>query len=128
MAILLAFDIGTKRTGVALADDRKGFVVALDTLHHEDDAELIHQISALVKNRGAAGIIIGLPVLPQGGEGSRSAAVRRIVKQLESSLAVPITLLDERYTSVASPRGADPDASAACALLTVAIDRKRQPE
>jgi|AntRauTorckE6833_2_1112554.scaffolds.fasta_scaffold139090_1 putative Holliday junction resolvase len=124
MSTLLAADIGKRRTGLALADTKAGFIMALDTLHHTSDVELIDLLAKAVKTRKVDEIIIGLPLLPQGKEGEQAAYVRSVATLLGQSVSAPIEFMDERYTSPRNGQPYDPDATAACALLSVALSRR----
>ncbi|MDD5055876.1 MAG: Holliday junction resolvase RuvX [Candidatus Peribacteraceae bacterium] len=125
---LLALDIGNRRTGVAFAEVKAGFVMALDTLRHASEESLLDQVGSLVKQRGITELIIGLPRLPQGGEGSQAGKIRMLAAQLETELSLKVTLVDERYTSMTREKGIDPDAQAACALLSVVLDQRKREE
>lgn len=122
MAILLAFDLGTRRTGVALGDDKDGTVVALTTLETKADEQLIDALSALIVKHHATTVVVGLPLLPGGQEGSQAAYCKHIASLL-SSTGVTVEFLDERYTTDAS-KTADGDAKAACQLLITFLDRR----
>lgn len=125
MPVLLGLDAGTRRTGVAFADTKAGFVMALDTIRHATPEELVLRIVELAKAKNAAEIIIGLPRLPQGEEGKQAGLVRELVEMLKKALGLPITLIDERYSTQGSA-GTDPDAKAACDMLSVVLDQRKK--
>lgn len=120
MSILLAADIGRRRTGLAIADTVAGFVVALETLQHRNEEELIKGVMNIVSAKKVTEFFIGLPLLPQGDDGEQSLYVRSIASVLEKQSGLPVTLLDERYTT-AKGGESDPDARAACDLASVAL-------
>lgn len=126
MSILLGVDAGTRRTGVAFADTKAGFVMALDTIHHTSAEELVDRIVQLVKQRKVDEVIIGLPRLPQGDEGKQAILVRELAEVLRKTLQIPVTLIDERYSTFASEGGTDPDAAAACSMLSVIVDQRKK--
>lgn len=128
MAFLLALDIGNRRTGVAFADEKSGFVMALETLRHNSEDSLLDQVNALVKRRGISELIIGLPRLPQGGDGSQARKISMLAERLERELSLKVILVDERYTSFPREKGIDTDAQAACALLSVVLDQRKHAE
>lgn len=125
MSLLLAADIGRRRTGLALGDTKAGFVVALETLRHKTDDDLIAGILSIVKKKGVIEIIVGLPLLPQGGEGEQSTFVRGIAENLKRQSGLPVTFLDERY-STDTRDGTDPDARAACELASMAVQMRQK--
>ncbi len=127
MSFLLAVDIGKRRTGLAVGDSGSGFVMALDTFHHKTDEALVEKICEVVKQKNISELIIGLPRLPQGTEGEQANFVKKIVKILEEKTGLPMTLLDERYTTKqASGMESDPDARAACDLASLALDQRKK--
>ncbi len=126
MPILLGIDAGTRRTGVAFADTKAGFVMALDTIRHRSIEELVNRIVLLAKQRNASEIVIGLPCLPQGDEGKQAVLVRELAEILKKTLGLPVTLIDERYSTYGTQPGTDPDAKAACEILSVVIDQRRK--
>jgi putative holliday junction resolvase len=112
---LLSLDIGTRHTGCAFFDDAIAIPLPLETLHHASVEAFTSLVSAIVRERHIDRIIIGLPLLPSGQEGSQVG----IVKDYASSLAplgISIQFLDERYTTPPQQTG-DPDALAALAIL-----------
>ena len=110
---------------MAFAGEKDGFVMALETLHHSSEDDLLNQVSALTKERGINELIIGLPRLPQGEEGSQAQKITMLAARLEKDLSLKVTLIDERYTSMTRENGVDPDARAACALLSVVVDQRK---
>ena len=125
MSLLLGIDAGTRRTGVAFADTKAGFVMALDTISHRNVEELVTRISELANSKHVAELIIGLPRLPQGEEGKQAGLVRELVELLKIALGLPVTLIDERYSTHGTSPGMDPDAKAACEMLSVVVDQRK---
>lgn len=123
---LLALDIGLKHTGVAFGETKSGIVMALDTIHHDSEKELVGKIVQIIRNKKIQHLIVGLPLLPSGEEGKQSVLVRETAKNIENATGLAVEFLDERYTTKAyfSSSTSDPDAIAACTLLTVKMDRK----
>ncbi len=122
----LALDLGRKHTGLAFADSRVGVALALDTIHHESDEELLTEIAMIVEQRHIATIVIGLPIMMNGEEGEEADRVRRIVHLITEAIpACAVELLDERETSkqYAKPRSSDRDAEAAVRILSTFLER-----
>lgn len=117
VSAILALDIGHRRTGIAIADDRVGIVLPLETLRHDSVEQLNAGLAVLIEQRGIEHVVVGLPLLPSGKEGQQAAYVRDVLAHL--SLSVPVSLIDERHTSQRSAPQSDPDAQAACTILTL---------
>lgn len=122
---LLALDIGTRRTGIAYLDTDVGIPLPLDTVEHQTQEELIEDVMKMYHDRKIDRVIVGLPKLLSGKEGSQSE-ISRCVGALLEKQGVTVTYADERYST---PRKAghkhalpdrfiDGDASAACAILS----------
>ncbi len=124
----LSLDVGTRRTGIAYLDDAVGIPLPLDTLHHESLEQLTKSVLEIVRTRGVGTVIIGLPKLPSGDEGSQASISREVGTLLQKS--IDVRYVDERYTTpktrnhknVLSAAEYDGDAAAACALLSGKID------
>lgn len=122
--ILLGIDIGRKRTGVAYADTSAGFVMALDTVKHTTTEEIVDRLVVMATEKKAGEIIVGLPRLPQGEEGAEAHHVRAVADLLQKRLSIPVTFIDERYSSLGATGDTDVDAKAACDLLSVVLDQR----
>lgn len=120
---LLALDVGTRRTGVAYGETEADFVIALDTIEHATQEELVEKIVSICKARNIDEIIVGLPLLPGGGEGSQATLVLETVNMLKKASGRPVKTMDERYTSTNAPKGAK-DAKSACEMLQIALQKR----
>lgn len=123
MSHLLAADIGKRRTGLALADTKAGFVMALETVTHTDEKELVEVLRMIVQKHAIVEIIVGLPLLPQGKIGEQALYIEHVARLLKEKINIPITFFDERYTTPQSTEF-DKDASAACSILTTVLDQR----
>lgn len=118
---LLALDIGMRRTGIAFVDTENGIVLPLDTVTANDVDEMIERVVTIVNDRHVEKVIIGLPLLPSGEEGSQTEYVRACADQLSEN-GISLSFLDERYTTSKS-QDFDGDARAACELLSTYVQR-----
>lgn len=119
MTRVLAFDIGTRRTGVAFGDTSDGVVVSLDTILHHSPDELVEAVAVIVKEKSITHIVVGLPRLPSGEEGEQ-AAFSRSVGDAFVARGWPVTYIDERFTT-SKDESVDGDAKAAIELLQLAF-------
>jgi putative Holliday junction resolvase len=123
MTAILALDIGKRRSGVAIYDEAVGMPFPLDTIAHRSTKELVTKVAELCSERSVVHIVVGLPLLLSGEEGEQAAFVRSVSQALEA--LAPISFLDERYSTPAI-RESDPDAAAACSILTTYLDRQKR--
>ncbi len=121
---LLGLDIGTKRTGVAFADTKAGFVVALDTIHHRSVDELCSSLSPIITSKKISELVIGLPRLLDGSEGAQSRSVREAAQSIATMFSLPITFMDERYSSMNATKESA-DSKAACSIVEVVVSQRK---
>jgi putative Holliday junction resolvase len=122
----LSLDLGRKHTGVAFADAEVDIALPLDTIHHENEEELLDALKMLVKEREVTTIVLGLPLLSSGEEGEQVEYVRDIASKIkEACPSCTIQFLDERQTNKtdAKTKAEDDNAQAAVTLLSVYLDR-----
>ena len=101
---LLGLDLGTKTIGTAFCDAGWRFASPGSTLRRGKFGADKAALDALVRQRGIAGIVIGLPLNMDGSEGPRSQASRAYARNL-SALGLPILLWDERWSTMGAERG-----------------------
>ena len=111
-----------KRTGVGFVDTTNGIVLPLDTIQSSSVDAMVRAVSDIVTSRSIEKVIVGLPLLPSGDEGSQSTYVRECAERLQAA-GIAIEFLDERYTTSASGEY-DGDARAACQLLEMYVARQ----
>lgn len=119
---LFALDIGMKRTGIAFVDTDNDIPLPLDTIVADDAEEMLSRVMDLIEARHVEAVVIGLPLLPSGDEGSQVEYVRECGEFLEEH-GVSILYLDERYTT-SQNTSFDGDARAACSLLQMYLERR----
>jgi len=97
--IVLAFDFGLKRIGVAVGETLLGQARALTTVVSETGAARFATIAALVAEWQPERLVVGLPTSMDGSEHALTARCRRFAQQLEGRFGLPVSLVDERLSS-----------------------------
>lgn len=117
-AILLGFDFGTRRIGVAVGNTLTGSARPLCIISAEPVAERFARIGALIGEWQPAALAVGRPLHPDGNPNETTPRCERFARQLHGRFGVPVALVDERYSSVAGD-GDSPgdDAQAAATIL-----------
>jgi putative Holliday junction resolvase len=95
----LAVDPGSVRTGIAACDRGEVLASPVTTLGVD---EAVTGVGAIVAERGAVGVIVGLPLSMSGEEGTAAQTARSYAEGLAKVLSVPVYLVDERLTTVAA--------------------------
>lgn len=103
-ARILALDLGRRRIGLAISDELGRTAQGLETLIRSNLREDLERLAALAAARGAARILIGLPLHLNGREGSQAAGAREFGRRLERRTGLPVVYWDERFTSVEAGR------------------------
>lgn len=116
---MLALDHGAARCGVAISDPTRTLATPLEPVLRPDSRKGLARLRALVADTEAALILVGLPVSLSGADSDQTRASRAFAEQLRASVAVPVELHDERFTTRIAQRvgGATSEDSRAAAVL-----------
>ncbi len=112
--LLLAFDFGTRRVGVAVGNSVTRDARPLAIIDAQGDARWA-RINALVAEWQPAELVVGIPRHPDGAAHEMTARCEKFARQLEGRFRLPVARVDERYSSTAVEGGRD-DAAAAVIL------------
>ena len=96
---LLGFDFGTKRIGIAIAQEVTGTanpLVTVTAIKHKPDWD---SISKIIKEWQPDLLVVGLPLHMDGTEQPMTQAARRFSNQLNGRYQIPVALMDERLSS-----------------------------
>lgn len=96
---ILAIDLGSIHTGVAVCDENRISIRRLKTLIRTNWKKFVHELQDLCRDLDARAVVIGLPLNMNGSHGAAALDARRVARNLELSLRLPIYLQDERLTS-----------------------------
>ena len=99
---VLAIDIGSKRVGLAISDEMRLSVRTLPALPRTPWKRLLGSLATLCEEFDVRTIVLGLPLRLDGSEGDAALEARRVARNLELSLKLPLILQDERLTSKAA--------------------------
>jgi len=136
---LVGLDLGEKTIGVAASDATRTVATPLKTLRKTKFTPDAEALFALMDERQAAGLVIGLPVNMDGTEGVRCQSNRAFARNLlrlrpdltitfwderMSTMAVNRVLIDE-FDASRAKRAELVDAMAAGWILQGALDRLR---
>lgn len=136
---VLGLDPGEKTIGVAASDLTLSIASPLALIRRRKFTEEAEELFALMKTRGAAGLVIGLPVNMDGTEGARCQSNRALARNLlRLRPDIPIAFWDERLSTAAvermliaeadltrARRAEVVDKTAAAYILQGALDRLR---
>jgi len=96
---ILAFDYGTRRVGVAVGNTETRASQALKTITAANSDGLFWEVKNLLKEWQPDQIVVGLPTHPDGADHEMTAKAKRFGNQLHGRFNLPVSWVDERYTS-----------------------------
>ena len=97
---LLGLDLGSKRIGVSICDEKQLIATPFKTISRTTAKELIDEVKIIIKENNIKGIIIGNPLNMDGSFGSSAQSVKDTSNNIEKSIDLPICLWDERLSTV----------------------------
>ena len=127
-------DVGDRRIGLAICDDQGSLAVPAGVFHRTTIDQDVARILEAAEERGAQGILVGLPLSVDGSMGPQAVKVIAFVKRLRRNTSLMVDTHDERYSTAEAERlmraqGAQPsrnkgavDAAAAAVILQDFLD------
>lgn len=131
--VILAFDFGARRIGVACGDSVSRTAAPLQTLAANSGEPRWETIGMLLRDWQPALAVVGLPYNTDGSDSAMTGAARGFASELARRFRLRVELIDERYSSMEAAAAlksaresgrrrrrvskADVDAAAACVIL-----------
>lgn len=97
---VLAFDFGLKRIGIAGGDTLTQQAAPRSAVAVHRGVPDWQAIAREVRTLAPAVLVVGAPYNADGSEGTLLAAARRFAAELEHRFALPVRLVDERFSSL----------------------------
>ena len=131
---LIGLDLGSKRIGVSICDEKQLIATPFKTINRTSAKELINELKIIIEENNIKGIIIGNPLNMDGSSSRSTQSVKDTSDNIEKSIDLPICLWDERLSTVGafnlssqldinvSKREKKIDENAAAFILQGAID------
>ena len=99
---LLGLDMGSKRIGVSICDDRRKVATPYKTIEFTNIEDLSLELSNIVKENSIFAIVIGNPVNMDGSFGKSAQSIQDKAKLIGEKINIPICLWDERLSTSAA--------------------------
>jgi putative Holliday junction resolvase len=97
---LLGLDLGERRIGIAVADDRTGSVRPLATISRARDVEHdARTIARLATEQRATELVVGLPLSLDGSVGPQARTTTEWAERIAALTGLPVSMRDERLTT-----------------------------
>ena len=127
-SVILAFDVGRKKTGIAVGNRISGGARPLGIVYG-DTARQFTAIDAYMEEWRPGGLVVGLPTHADGTPHNMTARARRFAHTLQSRFSLPVQFADERHStqrarecSKGNKGQEDVDATAAALILQDWLD------
>ncbi|WP_107942446.1 Holliday junction resolvase RuvX [Metasolibacillus sp. FSL H7-0170] len=103
---IMGLDVGTKTVGVAISDALGWTAQGIETVKIDEEQGQfgLERIKELVKEYAVTEFVVGYPKNMNNTVGPRGEASERYKALLEEVFAFPVTLWDERLTTMAAER------------------------
>ena len=131
---LLGIDMGSKKIGISISDDKRLIATPFHTIDFISLDKLIVNLKKLINENNIKALIIGDPINMDGSHGRASQSIRDKSTMISKKIEVPTVLWDERLSTVGafnlsreldvnvSKRTKNIDKNAATFILQGAID------
>ena len=100
---ILAFDFGLRRIGVAVGQSVTGSASPLAVVANRETGVDHGAIAALIREWRPSRLVVGMPAHADGSDSEMQQPVLAFIDELRR-YDLPITTVDERYTSVEAER------------------------
>lgn len=102
--MIIGIDPGTKRVGVAIADDETRFARPLEVID-TTATDPVARIAEIVAREGAELVVVGRPISLRGDAGPAVDAQQAFLARVKDAVAVEVIEHDERLTTVLADQG-----------------------
>jgi putative Holliday junction resolvase len=116
--VLLGFDYGTVRVGLAVTDPDRIVASPLETYARQSEAFDTAHFARVAKECRAVALVVGLPLHANGDESDKSREARAFGAGLSNATGLPVIYWDERFTT----------ALAEDALLSARLTKKKRKD
>ncbi len=104
---IMGLDFGGATMGVAISDELLITAQPIETIRREKENQLRHtyqRIEELIKQYDVQEIALGYPINMNDTIGERARACEKVKEDIERRTGLPVTLVDERLTTVEAHR------------------------
>ena len=104
---IMGLDFGSKTVGVAISDSLLVTAQGIEIIRRKEENKLrqtLARIEELIVEYDVSEIVLGLPKHMNGSEGVRVELTNEFKEKLERRTGLPVTLWDERLTTVAADK------------------------
>ena len=98
-ARLIGIDLGAKRIGIAISDDKRKIATPYMTIEYKNMKHLILELTSIIEENRIFGIVIGLPINMDGSFGKSAQSIKDKAKIISDETNLHTCLWDERLST-----------------------------
>ena len=97
---LIGLDLGSKRIGVSICDEKQSIATPFKTINKTNTYELINELKKIIEEYDIKGIVVGNPINMDGTLGRSSQSVNDVSDNIDKAIDIDVCLWDERLSTV----------------------------
>ncbi|MBR4859869.1 MAG: Holliday junction resolvase RuvX [Alphaproteobacteria bacterium] len=99
---IIGVDWGARRVGLAVSDESREFIFTRPVINVGRGDDVAALVACAAGDERVVGIVVGLPLYPDGAESDTTKMVREFVDVLSQKTDLPIVMVEENLTSVSA--------------------------
>lgn len=100
--IIIGIDYGSKRIGVAFAEEGSRVVLPLKEIENKSKDSVLAEIKKIIAEKEVKTVVVGLPLSLTGECGPKAQETQKFIDFLAANITIPVKIVDERMTSRAA--------------------------
>ncbi len=129
--MILGIDYGSKRIGLALADENNQIALPYRILENKSDDVIFEEFKKIVKEKDITKIVVGLPLTMKGEFGLKAREIQKFINKMRNIIFIPIVEMDERLSSkladtLGGEKGKNRDIGAAMIILDGYLSQQKK--
>lgn len=100
----MGLDVGDRRVGVAVSDERGLTAHPVLTLYRSNRKEDLRSLARLLRKHGCTEIVVGNPLYMSGDLSPQAMKAQAFAEMLRQEFGMPVILWDERLTTTEAHR------------------------
>ena len=97
---LVGLDLGTKRVGISICDDKRLIATPFKTVNYSNINNLTGELKLIILENNIKALIIGYPINMDGSLGKSTQSIRDKSNIISKKLNIPLSLWDERLSTI----------------------------
>ena len=96
---LVGLDLGTKRFGISICDDKRLIATPFKTVNYSNINNLTGELKLIILENNIKALIVGYPINMDGSLGKATQSIRDKASIISKKLNISLSLWDERLST-----------------------------